>query len=718
MSTNASLAVLLPLTFNGRAVPLYRSWGCAALLALQHVSTRDGSVVPQLANLSADFSFEYELFDTQQSAPATTALLLDYLYENRGDGTYVAHEKAGMENAAPRPRVVLGPAFSSTTAIASMIANAEDVPTMSYYSSAAKLSDQEDYPLLTRMYPSDVTSASVLVRMLYADHPFPDWNNVAVVYAASAWAAGYATQMAYAFDELDREMEQSDGDSRTLRTLPFVDFETGEPDRRSIGLALDAAKASGITVIVVVAFLAPLVVVIEEAIERGMLSSRYAWFVVDGKSTLTEVVGGAVSAERWAAVRRHTGGMQTFQLDAMLQPAWQRYAAAWSSFDAAACANPLFAADDAMFASAPYEPSAYAFDGVAALALALDAAGGATGREVHDELKRVRLDGASGPVAFDSRSDRRPNALKFALESILPPESAEAAAEAAAADDGNASARLRLAYVVEVTSDDDDAAGVLRATQAAPMLWAGGEGARHRPTDELYLAAKRQAGRERNMWVALGAVVLTAVLMTLGAVAIYLRARHIARQFDVSPWELLRQMVRSQLRRLHAFGVHLARRIRRGAESSSDRCPAEQRRRQRRLSRAAEQGDEAVRCMRTYELLHAAGWAEPGTKRSFTRTLSGFRKSKPYPSRGRAAQSKPSRAEADARGSLSSRFSSSRFQSSVWMRPPRAGFTGSPITRRVLTAANTDWTSQPSWAELFPEGSTSKTIVAQAAQAL
>ena len=105
------------------------------------------------------------------------------------------------------------------------------------------------------------------------------------------------------------------------------------------------------------------------------------------------------------------------------------------------CANNyIFGEPDAqLFAvpDRPYEPSAYLYDGVVALALAMDAmaandtAEEAQGQEpvgpkidigvkLLKELKeRVPFDGASGPIDLDNvTGDREPATLLFALESF------------------------------------------------------------------------------------------------------------------------------------------------------------------------------------------------------------------------------------------------------------------------------------------------------------
>ena len=94
MTLNASVALLLALSFDGQLYPTYSSWCCAALLALRHVNNRNGSVIPELAELGDGFHLSHEAFDTEMSAPVAAGLLLDYLYERRTD---------------QQPAVVVGP---------------------------------------------------------------------------------------------------------------------------------------------------------------------------------------------------------------------------------------------------------------------------------------------------------------------------------------------------------------------------------------------------------------------------------------------------------------------------------------------------------------------------------------------------------------------------------------------------------------------------------
>ena len=262
-SLNASLAVFLPYNFSAGSPEVSfggaRSLMCALLLAFQHVETRNGSIVPELANLRMDLNLSYKLLGTEANAAVAVNAAMDFLVESRALADDV-------------PRAMLGPAWSALAKPMALMAGAEEVPMVSYWAASPKLST---LPYFTRTFPSDSTAGRLLVHLLYNGSVFKDWNHVAVVYQDDEWGQGYVAQMKLEFKRLiaskpDAEREppllsaDTDTDSsalekvskyRTLRTFSFA-VESGsiEADkRRSVNLALDAVKDTGASVIVVVA---------------------------------------------------------------------------------------------------------------------------------------------------------------------------------------------------------------------------------------------------------------------------------------------------------------------------------------------------------------------------------------------------------------------------------------------------------------------------------
>ena len=148
------------------------------------------------------------------------------------------------------------------------------------------------------------------------------------------------------------------------------------------------------------------------------------------------------------------------------------------------CANPFFTPDAELFSGyvdGNHEFETHLFDGVAAIALAMnaaneDAAEQAQGKEARsdgetllEKLLNVSFDGTSGPVALDSEGDREPATIRFALESFGDPFSAEP---------------LSLTYEVFVSATSTTFE--MAATAAAPVQWiVGSEGPNSQPEDAI-----------------------------------------------------------------------------------------------------------------------------------------------------------------------------------------------------------------------------------------
>ena len=149
------------------------------------------------------------------------------------------------------------------------------------------------------------------------------------------------------------------------------------------------------------------------------------------------------------------------------------------------CANPFFTPDAQLFSDLVdgnhYEFETSLFDGVAAIALAMnaadeDAAEGqealSVGEKLRNKLLNVSFDGASGPVALDAQGDRDSTTIQFALESFGDPLSVEP---------------LTLAYeVYEVFMNTSSTTFEMAATAAAPVQWiVGSEGPNSQPEDAI-----------------------------------------------------------------------------------------------------------------------------------------------------------------------------------------------------------------------------------------
>lgn len=125
------------------------------------------------------------------------------------------------------------------------------------------------------------------------------------------------------------------------------------------------------------------------------------------------------------------------------------------------CNNPFFLPDETFFATPPISVAVYLFDGVAAIALAADAALKAQG--AHKEggeallkaLLRLEFDGASGRVAFDEKGDRDPATIQFALGSLD-------------------KQTTNITYIVELDIFDNGTSKINANPRGVPMHWIDG----------------------------------------------------------------------------------------------------------------------------------------------------------------------------------------------------------------------------------------------------
>lgn len=121
------------------------------------------------------------------------------------------------------------------------------------------LQSSPNYEFFTRTFPSDATSARLVVRLLYNSSVVTGIHNVAVVHLDDAWGKGYATQMELELRRLElRRIDSTppeavqDAIPRTLRRFAFTNSNA------SIDRALKDVNSSGHSVIVVVGrFAAP-----------------------------------------------------------------------------------------------------------------------------------------------------------------------------------------------------------------------------------------------------------------------------------------------------------------------------------------------------------------------------------------------------------------------------------------------------------------------------
>lgn len=219
------------------------------------------------------------------------------------------------------------------------------------------------------------------------------------------------------------------------------------------------------------------------------------------------------------------------------------------------------------------------------------------------------------------------------------------------------SGRTQSAYLLG--SNGSTAAGALAGLQVSAVdaiLWiGGGEGQEEQPADQVLLYEAEQRRRELIFRVVAGATVLAAVVLTLVVMAVWRRVSRVAARHATSPWQLLRMVVARPLR--HAW------RLVHGL--------VDPRRWRRRLRRRRER------------TVSGSTWAEQESKAREAWAKSLLKAAESWvPLRGR--------------------------KSGV----ARDGGAVTPLTRRILQAANADWRTQPLKGDLLEPGSSPAQLTA------
>jgi hypothetical protein len=129
----------------------------AVALAMRHLNTGDGSVVPQVQGLNERCNLQFQF-----------AALDSYLNQTLAVNQIIADVNSDVENNNSKrslPCAVLGNLLSSVTMATSMITSLQGYLQMSY-STATELDDRLLFPLATRIVHSLSTTTGVMIRYL------------------------------------------------------------------------------------------------------------------------------------------------------------------------------------------------------------------------------------------------------------------------------------------------------------------------------------------------------------------------------------------------------------------------------------------------------------------------------------------------------------------------------------------------------------------------
>ena len=232
------------------------------LVAVDHVNHRNGSVIPELANLTCPVRLTYTLADSLQQF-------------NEVIRQYLAYK----EIFSGPPDAIIGAPRSSSTIPLSFVSNVDRVPIVGNSATSLELDSASSHPFFSRTIPSDAGVARAIVIFLQA-HGYERGN---VIYIDDAYGKTYKDVL---FAEGQKE--------NVLLNL----YPVPEGDEDAMDAALDEIAASELNVIVGVVFDSDLARLILQAEKKGLSGEGRVWIFSDSIGSLDFVVGGNLAVAK------------------------------------------------------------------------------------------------------------------------------------------------------------------------------------------------------------------------------------------------------------------------------------------------------------------------------------------------------------------------------------------------------------------------------------
>ena len=248
---------------------------CAAALAVRDLNTKNGTTAPVLAT-------------DEPKVKLRVRMMNDHL--TLSGGREVAMNGTFVDNAV----AIIGPPFSSISETTGLVGGALGINMISYYSTAASLSQKDLYPLFSRTIPSDALSALLLTHLLLGggeDDPFPGWTALQVIRVQDAWAEGFYNAMLAAVANLNQDgaNECSKGPMGQC-FITGHSFITGQYSsiQNAISDVHALARSGTQSHIIVVLVLQPsdLVDLLQAAADQGMLAPNFAFIACEFDSII------------------------------------------------------------------------------------------------------------------------------------------------------------------------------------------------------------------------------------------------------------------------------------------------------------------------------------------------------------------------------------------------------------------------------------------------
>eukprot|EP00232_Nephroselmis_pyriformis_P022555 CAMPEP_0182854756 /NCGR_PEP_ID=MMETSP0034_2-20130328/1446_1 /TAXON_ID=156128 /ORGANISM="Nephroselmis pyriformis, Strain CCMP717" /LENGTH=1923 /DNA_ID=CAMNT_0024985631 /DNA_START=60 /DNA_END=5827 /DNA_ORIENTATION=+ len=370
--------------FPYRISDYWRRVTAAAYLAVEHINTRNSTIVPQAASLPEGFSLLPFLFDTRFTS----------------SGGILAFTEAAREDVA----ALVGGARSAVNANVASLAGEAELPQVSYWSTSSALTSTSLFPTFSRTIPTD----EALTEFYVAAFKFWNWTRVAVLYTADEWGAAFYQNVR------DRGREQTP----PIEVSPFR-FDYGSD--RSIKTALAGIKRDEFYVVLSLVFAPDVPSVFFNAEDMGLLRSGRAW--VSGDIAIEEAVDNleaAGDAPGAARLRRNLAGSVRIGSIGSAAPGWEGLVRAYKEGAEAATREVVQELEFARLGTAltNEDIAAFSYDAVWSIALSLAAveaaspapadraATAARGGDVHRALLGIEFEGSSGTVKFTPDGDR------------------------------------------------------------------------------------------------------------------------------------------------------------------------------------------------------------------------------------------------------------------------------------------------------------------------
>jgi hypothetical protein len=134
----------------------------ATYLAVQHLNTGDGSVIPEIATLEhCPIHFTFECLDTRYNAGLALQALIDRML---GEDVAAATTNSTHSMPPQPPCAFLGAYRSSISGPTSTITSLKGYPQISGMSTSTDLDNKLEHPLFGRTVPSDAGTATVVAQ--------------------------------------------------------------------------------------------------------------------------------------------------------------------------------------------------------------------------------------------------------------------------------------------------------------------------------------------------------------------------------------------------------------------------------------------------------------------------------------------------------------------------------------------------------------------------